>query len=172
MVLAERFAQPLSKNLTARASRLSNVFEGNRCFKSIDLKRQDKQMPDHLRPNTPRPPNTPISTANGSMFESYDYANNEPQNRYGLAHFADGPSAEMAIGGRTEHASMATRLAVDLRAVSDHDVGITLRHVIEDCAVVGKFFALCVRKMRFGEGLLGPAGIGHDPHVRGVDRGD
>ena len=43
----------------------------------------------------------------------------------------------------------------DLRAVSDHDVGMTLGHVIEDCAVVGKFFALCVRKMRFGEGLIG-----------------
>src|SRR5260221_10501232 len=140
MVLAERFAQPLSKNLTARASRLSNVFEGNRCFKSIDLKRQDKQMPDHLRPNTPRPPNTPISTANGSMFESYDYANNEPQNRYGLAHFAGGPEAEMAIGGRTEHASMATRLGAVLRAVTDHDVAMTLGPLFAVSSGVAAFF--------------------------------
>src|SRR5260370_11295992 len=128
MVLAERFAQPLSKNLTARASRLSNVFEGNRCFKSIDLKRHDKQMPDHLRPNTPRPPNTPISTANGSMFESYDYANNEPQNRYSLAHFADGPEAEMAIGGPTEQASMATHPAGALRALTGLILATTPGH--------------------------------------------
>jgi hypothetical protein len=36
---------------------------------------------------------------------------------------------------------------------------MTLGQVIEDCAVVGKCFELCVRKMRFCEGLIGPAGI-------------
>ena len=60
------------------------------------------------------------------MFESYDYANNEAQNRYCLAHVADGPEAEMAIQYLPDAAARAL-VITSVEALLQHSVDRGLR---------------------------------------------